>query len=95
MKVMERLLLWELEATTLKDNPLHKYQFAFKRGVSTETALSRVVDFLEGGIYRGLHALAIFFDIESAFDSISVEAIINQMEARGFPIQFIKFYKGV
>ena len=88
-KGMERLMGWHLETTTLKTNPLHKYQFAFRRGVSTEVAMAKAVDFIESAIYRGQMVLAVFCDIQAAFDTISIEEMITEMENRNFPSQFI------
>ena len=83
---------WHLETTALKTNPLHKYQFAFRRGVSTEVAMAKAVDFIESAIYRGQMVLAVFCDIQAAFDTISIEEMITEMENRNFPSQFIKLY---
>jgi hypothetical protein len=41
-KTLERLVLWRLEDTALKNNPMHKNQHAFRRGHSTEIPLSEL-----------------------------------------------------
>jgi hypothetical protein len=46
-KTLKRLLLWQLEETVLKEKGMHKDQHAFRKGRSTETALSDTVDYLE------------------------------------------------
>jgi hypothetical protein len=46
-KTLERLVLWQLEATTFKTKPMHKNQHAFRRGHSTEIPLSKLTNFVE------------------------------------------------
>ena len=40
LKSLERLILWELEETTLKEYPISRAQFGFKKGTSTFHHLS-------------------------------------------------------
>ena len=60
LKGLERLILWELEETTLKEYPISRSQFGFKKGISTEHALSSLVDEVESAILRGKIALGAF-----------------------------------
>jgi ribonuclease HI len=54
---------------------LHHNQFGFRAGVSTDTALHRVVYKLEKAMSQGEYALALFMDIENAFPTVSFEGI--------------------
>jgi ribonuclease HI len=81
-KTLERLVLWHLEETTLKDYPLHKSQHAFRRSYSTESALTDMADIIERAILRREYALGVFLDIEGAFDNLTPEAILRCLEAR-------------
>ena len=92
-KGLERLILWELEETTLKENPVSKRQFGFKKGASTEHALSSLVDEIESAILRGKIALCTFCDIEQAFDNIKFSSCIKSLEEKNFPPKIIKWYK--
>ena len=47
IKVMERLVLWEINATSLLETPLSTNQHAFRQGRSTDTALSSMVGRIE------------------------------------------------
>ena len=67
LKGLERLILWQLEETILKENPIGKTQYGFKKGTSTETALSSLTDEIEKALLRGQMALCTFCDIEQAF----------------------------
>ncbi len=91
-KTLERLILWNLEATTFRTNPLHERQHAFRKGHSTETALSQVVDQIEEAIYNGRQAMAVFLDIEGAFDNLNTDSAVKAMEKHKIPDQVIKWY---
>jgi hypothetical protein len=59
----------------LVEKPLHKYQYAYRAGMSTETALFHVVQRLEKSSSDKELALGAFLDIEGAFDKTSFNAI--------------------
>ena len=67
-------------------------QFAFMKGRSTETALSRVVDKIESALLRQKHGIGVFLDIKGAFDNLDHAAAIKLMEKRELPSTFIKWY---
>ena len=50
-------------------------QHAFTKGISTESALSEVINEMEKVKYRGSYTLTVFTDIEGAFDNLSFEGI--------------------
>jgi hypothetical protein len=47
LKILEKLLDRHMKGGVLVEKPLHLYQFAYRAGMSTETALFRVVHRLE------------------------------------------------
>ena len=91
-KVLERLVLWEMEVTCLKDHPIHRHQHAFRHGSSTETALSALVDKIERAVMREEYAMAAFLDISGAFDNLSTEAAVEGMLKHCVPDFIIKWY---
>ena len=84
-KTLERVVLWELEGTTLRDHPLSRSQHAFRKGSSTESALSGMVDTIESSILRGEFAIGVFLDIQGAFDNLPISAAVKGMELHNFP----------
>jgi hypothetical protein len=46
-KALERLVMWRLEESCLKTHPHNENQFAFRKGRSTEHAISKMVDYVE------------------------------------------------
>ena len=91
-KTMERVVQWFLEEKVLPGNPLHKNQHAFTRGRSTDTALAMLVDRLESATLRNEHALAVFFDIEGAFDNVRPEMVEKAMKQHNFPDLIVRWY---
>ena len=91
-KTMERLVLWELEEGCLKTNPMNKHQHAFRRGHSTDSALTDMVDNIEAGMLRNEYVLGVFLDIEGAFDNLDPQAAIRGMKSKGFPDLISRWY---
>ncbi len=92
-KTLERITLWHLEETTLKEKPLGDNQHAFRKGYSTSTGLSDLVDVIESSILRQEYALAVFCDIEGAFDNVLTSSALEAMENFNVPSKIIAWYE--
>jgi hypothetical protein len=68
---LEKLLDRHIRGGVLVKKPLHQNQFAYRAGMSTETALLQVVNRLEKSLHHTEIALGAFLDIEGAFDNTS------------------------
>ena len=84
-KSLERLILWRLEETVLQEFAIHKNQHAFRKGRSTESALSDTVDIIESVNLRQGTAIGLFLDIEGAFDNLLQEGILRSLQKRNTP----------
>ena len=82
-KTLERLVLWHIEQENLKDRPIHRLQFGFRKGRSCEMALSKIVNTIEKGMNQGQWVLGVFCDIAGAFDNVKPESITRMMSERG------------
>jgi ribonuclease HI len=91
-KTLERLILWEMEETVLKTKPMHKNQHAFRKGRSTESALSDTVDILESEVLREGFAAGVFLDIEGAFDNLLPEGVIETLRNRGMNTKLLTWF---
>jgi ribonuclease HI len=91
-KTLERLILWHLEETVLTTQGMHKDQHAFRKGRSTESALSDVVDYLESEVLRKGFAVAIFLDIEGAFDNLLPEGVIQSLQKRKTQKKLVRWF---
>ena len=92
-KTLERLILWHLEETVLKNFSMHKNQHAFRKGRSTESALSDLVDHLESSALRGGVAVGVFLDIEGAFDNLLPVGVIQSLQKRNTPKKLLLWFQ--
>ena len=92
-KTLERLMIWEIERTSLTQIPYHPNQHAFRKGHSTDTALSEAVQRIEKAFKNKNYYLAVFLDIEGAFDNITNEAIIQGMKSHNIPEHILSWYQ--
>ena len=92
-KTLERLILWHLEETVLKESNFHKNQHAFRKGRSTESALSDTIDILESEVLRKGVAIGVFLDIEGAFDNLLPEGVIRSLRSRNTPEPLLKWFR--
>ena len=65
LKGLEKLLVEQMDLA-LEDHPIHKNQHGFQRGLSTETAISKTVNYIEKHINSGREVLGVFLDIPSS-----------------------------
>ena len=82
LKTLEKLLDRHIKDGVLVERPLHQNQFAYRAGMSTETALFQAVHRLEKSLNHKEIALGAFLDIEGAFDNTSFSAITAARERR-------------
>ena len=92
-KLLERLCAWNILETTLKSNPFHKRQHAYRVGMSTESAISQVLNELEKGMEKGKYTLATFIDISSAFDRLDPIKATEALIKKGVDQTIAKWYK--
>lgn len=83
LKVLERLIDRYIRENALVTKPLHKYQYAYQAGKSTEAALHSLIARAEKTLDQKEIGLAIFLDIEGAFDNTSFEVIVRSAERHG------------
>jgi hypothetical protein len=77
LNILEKLLDRYIRGGVLVQKPLHQNQFAYRAGMSAETALYQVVRRLEKVLEHREVTVGAFLDIEGAFDHTSFEAIIT------------------
>lgn len=93
LKTFERLIIFWQDDTTFKLRPIIQTQYAFRKGKSTENALSATVTQIEKHLYRGYHVIALFIDIKGAFDQILADTIIKACRDYGIPETLCKWYE--
>ena len=92
-KTMEKLVLWHITDTTLRERPLNQNQHAFRSDSSTESAALQVVTQIEDNLYKKKFTVSLFADISGAFDTVSGEAIIKAMVDKKISEDIIQWYE--
>ena len=90
LKTLERLVDWEMKFSNPRINHMPN-QYAYRAGVSTETALHALVSRIEKALMKGEYALSIFMDIEGAFNNVTFEAINDAMMESRIPHVFSRW----
>ena len=93
VKAMERVLLWHMQKTNFVDRPLSANQHAFRKGRSTESALTIFVEYAERALIKHEFMLGIFLDIQGAFDNVTIRGMIEGLRAKGVDEQTIVWYE--
>ncbi|KAJ8711943.1 hypothetical protein PYW08_008897 [Mythimna loreyi] len=83
LKTLERLCDRYIRDGPLLERPLHKQQHAYSTGKSTESALHSVISKIECAIDHKGSSLAVFIDIEGAFDKTTFRSISTALESHG------------
>ena len=91
LKCLERVVAWHLEELGIV-NRLSPRQHAFRKNHSTDTALSEVVNVIEGSVMRGGNTLRVFFDIQGAFDNARADKVIEGMRLKAVPEGIVNWY---
>ena len=60
-------------------------QHAYTKGLSTESALSEVLDYVESSFYRRIKVIAVSMDCTGAFDCVGFDAISDAPITKGVP----------
>ena len=92
-KALERLVLWQMEDTSLREFPIHRNQHAFRKGHSAEIAISKLVSKIEKAIFKKEYAVVVFLDIEGAYDNVSIRAQVAGMIKHGVSANIINWYE--
>ena len=80
-KILERAVADQLQAH-LNTNGLHvKFQSAYRRGHSTETALLRILNDLLVMIDGGNNAILVLLDLSAAFDTLDHTLLLQRLHA--------------
>lgn len=88
-KIINKRLLWYLETKQL----LNKNQCGFRNDRCTLDVLTTVTTEIETAFTNKQHLIAVFFDIEKAFETVWNYRIIKklqEMNAQGHTLHFIK-----
>jgi hypothetical protein len=83
LKTLEKLLDKNIRIKDLEVNKLNAKQFAYQVGKATETALHDITTLIEKSMMKRGIALAVFIDIEGAFDNTEYSVIEQSARGKG------------
>ena len=83
LKAIEKLIDRHIREVVLASMPLSISQHAYQPGRSTDTALYSLSFLLERNLNAKEIALAVFLDIEGAFDKVPIDTILHSLDRRG------------
>ena len=85
-KVLEKIVLDQMQELFTKNKLLDPLQSGFKKYHLTETALLKLTEDVRRGIDKKYITLLLLFDFNKAFDTISPSRLLERLRLMGFSI---------
>ena len=89
VKTLERLIFWHVQDEHMVRHPINDNIYSYREGVSTETALHKVVYKIETALAHKEFAMAVFLDISGAFSNIATDGIIRTFASKGVEVEIV------
>lgn len=94
-KIAEKVINTRITQHLCKRNLITEYQYGFRQGKSTESALLSIREKIATNIENQLYTIGIFLDFNKAFDSIKHPILFAKLPyygIRGVPLQLLHSY---
>ena len=79
-KILERIMYNRLFKYLTTNEILHKKQFGFQKGHSTEHAIIQLIDQINNSFEKNHFTLVILVDLSKAFDTIDHRILVKKIE---------------
>jgi hypothetical protein len=83
-KIIEKLLNSRIVSYLTKYNILSSSQYGFRRGISTQDAITELTSIITKEVDKGNKCLTVFLDLKKAFDTVSIPTLIRRLNYIGF-----------
>jgi len=95
-RILERILMSRLVAHVERSPSFNRYQSAYRKGYSTETAITRLLNDTYCNADNKARTLLLQLDLYAAFDTIDIETLLNRVEhtfgISGCALRWLKSY---
>ncbi|CAH2088133.1 unnamed protein product [Euphydryas editha] len=94
-KLLEKIVNKRLQHFLNKRCVISERQFGFRRGKSTEEAVSLLTSTIASHLDRRRCCIGVFLDLAKAFDTVSIPILVKKLEnvgIRGTPLEWFKSY---
>lgn len=92
-KVIEKMLNFRLLNYLTEFDIISPYQFGFRRGISTEDAVTSITKHITKHLDKGTKCIAVFLDLKKAFDTVSVPILTAKLEKIGIRKTQLSIFK--
>lgn len=92
-KIFEKLVSDQLSLFFYRTNFFHENQFGFLKGKSTNQALLKIINFISEAINNNKISLAVFLDLQKAFDSLNHDILWDKLENAGVRGEALNWFK--
>lgn len=93
--IFEKVIYTRLLAFLERFDVLHRYQYGFRRKISTSTALNEIVNMIQCNLNDRQKSAGLFMDLSKAFDTVDHQILLDKLETygiRGTPWKLFKSY---
>ena len=94
-QIFEKLVYKQLTSYIEKYKIINECQFGFRKGHSTEQAITEITDNLKKSIDNNLYTCGVFLDFAKAFDTVNHAILLKKLEKygiRGIPLNWFTNY---
>lgn len=92
-KILEKLINKRLLSFLEKAHVLSSNQFGFRKGISSDDAVTALTDHVAKCLDSKQKCLGIFLDLAKAFDTVSIPILLRQMEKIGIRGQVLDVFR--
>ena len=87
------MMVWHIEETALKTDPISERPHAYRSDASTESAILSTIDRIERELVNNKFVLMVTLDISNAFNGLETGPLCDSFIERGVDNETVEFYR--